>query len=466
MYLHGYYGSNFTCLFPIISDSEYEPNDYYQMMGYTGRIANFNGVRHCKASSKVYRFSSEETTRINQLAPTQPVYFVTRQQQITENYGPSGRYVRYITFEVQAGNPPEPLKDVLYPKIGNSRCTLIHQTSQSKGSSTINHSLTAYFLGNFDSESYETLYWYSYNYAKGTWKYVSSRRSTDSVAKKYFDFHPTQVNMAMGQCLVHWNGLKPQVDSAQIFGDLCVTALKGLHATEVSMLEYLQGLNIAADGLALLNSIRSLNFGSTLKEISDVYLSYSFGAPGAIKDTQNLVNDISKALTEVKRLSAYSKYKGQARTSVMDIPWLGKRATGEFSLTAYLNNYDDGIMKLMTDLNSWNLYPSASNLWNLVPLSFVIDWFVNVQENLERFDYTYWREYYSVHACILSSKFKTTTSWDPTTTPGLGGQVDISLYTRSVQRELPVPMVDLDLSLPTSVHQFITGAALVVQRKG
>jgi hypothetical protein len=255
------------------------------------------------------------------------------------------------------------------------------------------------------------------------------------------------------------------------FGNMVPSVIDQMHAVDMNQLEFISNPNLVKDVIQLGKSIAGADGISTLKEAadvaSDVYLSYRFGAASTARDYRDLASAISKETTRIYQARKYRDKRVRSR-SQLSIPWLFNLTWSvSCNLTAYLDNYEQGMMGVMNKLDSWGLYPDRAAVWEIVPFSFVVDWFVNVQENLERRDAQFWREFYNCRACICTRKLSTTADAS-TMFPNslIGGSADISLYNRRVQRSLPVPTIDLDIGLPKGKHAWVTSAALVIQRSG
>lgn len=255
------------------------------------------------------------------------------------------------------------------------------------------------------------------------------------------------------------------------FGNMVPSVIDQMHAVDMNQFEFISNPNLVKDVIQLGKSIANADGITTLKEAaevaSDVYLSYRFGATSTARDYRDLASAISKETTRVYQARKYRDRRVRSRT-FFSVPWLFNLSWDvSCNLTAYLDNFDQGIMGMMNKLDSWGLYPDRAAVWEIVPFSFVVDWFVNVQENLERRDAQYWREFYNCRACICTRKLSTCANASVMFPNSLiGGSADISLYNRRVQRSLPVPAIDLDIGLPKGKHAWITSAALVIQRSG
>lgn len=335
---------------------------------------------------------------------------------------------------------------------------------------------TTYRLRRYRNDVYE----YSYEYCvwadSSGWILLTASRycpatgsphaySFSTYGVKLTPLDAEELPMGLGLCTIVHNSALPYEVSKEL-GDLTLPAIEQMHATNINQFEFLQDVNLVSQVFSLAKDVYTLNAGATLKDLASLYLSYSFGASSTYRDYVELGDSVAK---EVARYSSASRYRDRRvhSRSSGTLDFLGQRWSARYNLTAYLDNFDQGIMGLMNTLDSWGFYPDRQAVWELVPFSFIVDWFVNVQDNLARRDAEYWREYYNVHACILTYKLETNWSYQNRNSTSLvGGSAHISLYNRSVERELPCPVVDWDVHLPSGVHQWVTGAALVIQKAG
>jgi hypothetical protein len=237
-----------------------------------------------------------------------------------------------------------------------------------------------------------------------------------------------------------------------------------MKACTVNQWEFLQDANLINQVIDVGKKLLTFDESDLLKSLSDLYLTYSFGASNTSRDYRELASSISTELKRYALMADGRDTKVRSRSS-SKLLWQGLEWEADYNLTAYLDAYDQGVMGLFNQLDRWGVYPDRAAIWEIVPWSFVVDWFVNVKENLRRRDALYWREYYNVHHSIRSVKLRTVRDFNKTNPNSLlAGMLSISLYERNVEQELPAPMVDLDLQVPRHFHQWVSGAALVIQR--
>lgn len=110
---------------------------------------------------------------------------------------------------------------------------------------------------------------------------------------------------------------------------------------------------------------------------------------------------------------------------------------------------------------SYNLVGSAANIWELLPYSFVVDWFVNENQFCSFIDYVCYPTNYHVNQIILSHKW----SFDmPASTyyPGATGSVTLGAYAREIHYKFPMEPFALRFRDPDS--HWLEGIALLIAR--
>jgi hypothetical protein len=107
------------------------------------------------------------------------------------------------------------------------------------------------------------------------------------------------------------------------------------------------------------------------------------------------------------------------------------------------NDYN-ALMTQIRHAYEWDYYPSLANVWDMIPLSFVVDWFIDVSSIFEDLDRLVQARYYSV-TCLLESVKAIGAS------NSLRG-VDLSYYDRSTGKQLSLGMSSVQLGLPSAVN--------------
>lgn len=442
-------GKTWNVLVPLLTPADPSPDKASFMdQPDKGKKVKYRRVRHVKAASNCFAIDNDEWTSIGDPATT----------RLISGYweSPKSKAGRINWFDAGSSYLPA------VPKQHADRTNDTIVTSVNHGS---------YYRDKLDSLSNWT-YWVSdvgVNLAclsrfdpqtgllRQQFWYTNQRFVTINSARRI------PYALTMGDWI--FNSILPY-EARAAESQLTPSVIEQMHAANINQFEFIQNPNLAKDVIDLGRAALTLDADNALKEIASLYLGYKFGASSTARDYADLASSIAKATERVYQARKYRDRKVHSRSS-SSISWKGFTWRCNHFLTAYLDNFDQGIMGLMNGLDSWGFYPDRAAVWELVPFSFVVDWFVNVQENLERRDAQFWREYYNVHAAILATKMETDFSIEDLNPNSLvHGSVTISLYDRRVERSLPSPEIDFDLSLPKGVHAWVTSAALVIQRRG
>lgn len=110
---------------------------------------------------------------------------------------------------------------------------------------------------------------------------------------------------------------------------------------------------------------------------------------------------------------------------------------------------------------SYNLVGSAANIWELLPYSFVVDWFVNEDQFCKYIDYVAYNTSYHVNQIILSHKWSVDLPAN-TYYPGATGSVTLGTYAREIHYKFPMEPFALRFRDPDS--HWLEGAALLIAR--
>lgn len=251
-----------------------------------------------------------------------------------------------------------------------------------------------------------------------------------------------------------------------IWGDLTQKAADSIKYVEINSSAYLADF---AHAWRLVQPwIRAYQEGVTPKFLSSVYLSLHYGIKLTVKDTKVIMKALQRALRMVDDLP-FSVARSRASMDVYYRTGLGiQNLVGKRTLNfkMYYNPVDDPYMSLIRDLRSWDFFPTFSNLWDFIPFSFVVDWFVSVQAQLRRMDTQDYLLTLKILGCICTTRTEFTVPIDLLLGGHSGykvvGNVSMILYDRELRDAPPQPISRLDV--PTSFTTWVEGLALIVQK--
>lgn len=235
-----------------------------------------------------------------------------------------------------------------------------------------------------------------------------------------------------------------------------------------------QAQNISVNSIALVKELAELFFTlkndpaslipklRTLADAAGIYLSYKYGARLTVRD----LNAVTAALQkEVMNEIRYRISRSSFRTKIpVTIYGVATPIVHEEHYKCLYDALDKGLDNAIRQLYNWDLALSLDNVWDLIPYSFVVDWFVPLGDYLSQIDASV---YYSTLPIIdviysmkdtvylpdaLISAYSTVTS----------GNVWCCKYLRSLSYDLP-PILPHFSGAP-EFHNFKEFTALLVQR--
>lgn len=159
----------------------------------------------------------------------------------------------------------------------------------------------------------------------------------------------------------------------------------GLDSNWIENLAQVKGATKAI--LPLVNAWKAVKTGDInagKRAIIDAYLTYMYVVAPGVRDYHDLkdnLGNVAKRIT-VNRFSQ-ERRRGQLKTTV---PVCDTLAELNYYCTLDLKLKDNPIAQIGNALESLGLNPSAANIWDLIPFSFVVDWFTGIGSILSRLD--------------------------------------------------------------------------------
>ena len=123
--------------------------------------------------------------------------------------------------------------------------------------------------------------------------------------------------------------------------------------------------------------------------------------------------------------------------------------------------YDDWFGNVVRSALKWDIWPTLENSWDLIPFSFVVDWFVDVQSALESIDRSNLLLLYKVLSVVQSEK-KIYTYDDSIVDDLWVTNCSITAYERQVSRSLPTSPFRIDRGHLSAIN-IVDGISLIYQ---
>lgn len=237
------------------------------------------------------------------------------------------------------------------------------------------------------------------------------------------------------------------------YGDLAKTASEQLIKNDTNMIEFIRDLRHPKELVPKLRNLRNL------KNLANAYLSVHYGVLPTIGDLTTIIGAFKKISPYLDR-NGFSTYSaGHISSQWVDTMFYQL----EQHLKLAVGDEDSGFRALIQRLESMGTLPTFKNVWDLVPYSFVIDWFSDVGEFLDRVD-TRLRISRLDIKYVTSSRKQTFSGMIPVD-PSIPykGSIDLVHYHRWVEGRCPAP----SLAPPPSqgFTHWVEATALLVQRR-
>jgi hypothetical protein len=206
---------------------------------------------------------------------------------------------------------------------------------------------------------------------------------------------------------------------------------------------------------------RKISRGTRLS--SNAFLGQRYGILPNLSDAAKLI----QGFASVVKTGAIPQRLHSRRSSSLDGPLKAQIVTTE-TLTAQVETFPSGFlngcMSHIQSVKRWGMYPSFSAIWDIVPYSFVIDWFTGINKSLRQVDEHFDMDYYPIQYSISGQK----RSWNPSVQalwPDLPvtGDISFTMYTRVCAQALPLPPVTVGKTTPLNIR-WAEATALIVQR--
>jgi hypothetical protein len=302
-------------------------------------------------------------------------------------------------------------------------------------------------------QSYADIVDLAYKYAKtqaplpSTWTkgmiYISSKPLSFSIAntKAYVD--------SLAKKLL----IEPRQVQEVHFGDLAMDASAKANANHVNMIAFLRDLRRPQDMIPKLRNLQKL------RTLSGNYLAVNYGVLPTISDIQTIIGAFKKAQPYIDR-HGFKTYNAvqQVSTELGDLTH-----SLEQRIKIAIDNEDSDFSALAQKVDSMGFALTLENVWDLIPYSFVIDWFIDIGGFLERADARMRLMRQNIQYATMSSKYTLRKNLVPTSTYPIVGTLTVVHYQRWTTDHCPVPPLSPSSKITVSNH-WLEAGALITQR--
>lgn len=180
------------------------------------------------------------------------------------------------------------------------------------------------------------------------------------------------------------------IDANLVYGDLARRCANDARVISCNSLELVKELSSISDTFRGLYDLTKGRVDA--KKLASMHLSYKYGLRLTVMDLNSIQESIRHELSKVERDYSYSRARERIVLSPTGL------AKGPLVVTynykVFHKRYPDGVSNALLNWFDSGLFPSLTNLWDLVPVSFVVDWFTDLSSILDSIDAnTYWSLY-------------------------------------------------------------------------
>lgn len=217
---------------------------------------------------------------------------------------------------------------------------------------------------------------------------------------------------------------------SEIFGDLCRRCAIDSVALGRNNIEFFSELPYVIDGI---KDVYKLMRGKIdVKTAASLYLSYKYGVRLTISDFFDNLNDLKRQLEKVNHDFKWSHAREVLPSPY--IPILCESCVDIYNYKVYYNPYDRGLKSIISEIWNYGMFPTLQNSWDLVPLSFVVDWFTDISDRLSVYDATTRFATLDIISSVSSHK-RIYSGVDPRIVypwvkATIVGKIDITIYSR------------------------------------
>jgi hypothetical protein len=235
-------------------------------------------------------------------------------------------------------------------------------------------------------------------------------------------------------------------------------AIPSLHAKSFDQVEKFEGNFLVL--LSKLNSFGQVTAKSFIdfarspggrKDLASLWLANRYGDRLSMSGVSDLFRTIDKEFLTI-RTKTERFIRGNSRTTQpFSDGFFDAVFTFGTNIAVTPRDYNV-LMKLIRTAYEWDFYPSLANVWDAIPLSFVVDWIGNVGDIFASVDRMVQSHYYDVKAILQSARAEASD-------PVVQGVQHI-YYERRIEHSLQLGVESFKLGLPSFIN-LIDGLALL-----
>lgn len=290
---------------------------------------------------------------------------------------------------------------------------------------------------------------------------------------------PSQVQYLLGKaCERLLECVEPEVGDLEAFGHLSEVACASCKQTQSNSLSTLlelahtkEEITSLIDGItSAVQAVKGIKKGKikkAVKSLTDLRLSLKWGLPLTVSDASSTIQRALEVILLETNQQRVNKVHASSSTTATGKGLLsGADIQYRRYLTVYYNMKDSRESDSVRWLFDWN-FLSFENLWDMIPYSFVVDWFLQLGDNIATVDSLLYRVAFmdmlgSIRTKVIRFDVPMT-ALNVLTGLNFSGNLTCTYYDRSLSDIVPLPI--FSRGTPNlGVVQYVDGGSLILQR--
>jgi hypothetical protein len=244
-------------------------------------------------------------------------------------------------------------------------------------------------------------------------------------------------------------------DGAYYAGNASLNAANGFDAIKSNVIANVTELPEV--GSTIPNIISDIKSPSA-RSAADAWLNYRYGDRLTYGDLQQMASSLREQYEVLSKDIVRKKYGAASHQRQFH----DCSQTISYSCEIIARNGGVDLESTLRRIDELGSLPNVARAWDLVPYSFVVDWFLNVSECASIIDSWFKTSRMDIVCCIQSVKGEIIVPSSKLL--GFGeGEIILTHYSRTVGREPAMPVMDLDHLITTpKAKNFLDGASLIL----
>lgn len=254
----------------------------------------------------------------------------------------------------------------------------------------------------------------------------------------------------------------PYYSENLVFGDLSQDCADQARLLSINLSQFIYELTQLKSQVA--GTLSLLQGKASAKNLSSLYLSMSYGYANTYRDVKAIVDAVHKEMRMFKDMYTCRAQKHVSDDSPSNT--FSTWRTSFFQKIYYNQSWNNPLLDGLQTAVASSIIPSLSDVWDYLPFSFVVNWFVDVNSALEAIDAKTFIA--TLPICAVIETRKDFTEIDLTLLPELNrynitGNAKYAYYRRSLRRSARLPYARF--GEPNPSNHWVEGAALIIQAR-